>query len=228
MLNQQKCYYGVKDVPLSETGIAQARKLSGILSGLHFDRIISSPLIRAVNTAEIIAQGHQEEEGSAEDRQGPGSAVTAPRLTERTNMVSSRVSSFSTAPRLTEPAAVEIETDYRLSEQNFGIFEGMTYSDIEDRYPEELKTWNTHFEDYRIPGGESFLDVRARADSFLDGLDGAEGTILIVAHKGTFGHMLASLLNLPAQGYWNFVFDQGCYSLIDVEDGYAIIRKLNA
>ena len=41
------------------------------------------------------------------------------------------------------------------------------------------------------------------------------------------GHLLAAMLKLPPEGYWNFVFDQGCYSEVDLEDGYAIIRKLN-
>jgi hypothetical protein len=33
---------------------------------------------------------------------------------------------------------------------------------------------------------------------------------------------------MPLSGYWNFVFTQGTYSRIDLEDGYAIIRSLNA
>ena len=51
--------------------------------------------------------------------------------------------------------------------------------------------------------------------------------MLITAHKGTLGHLLAAMLKLPPEGYWNFEFDQGCYSEVDLEDGYAIIRKLN-
>ncbi|MFR3345810.1 MAG: histidine phosphatase family protein [Anaerobutyricum sp.] len=44
--------------------------------------------------------------------------------------------------------------------------------------------------------------------------------MLIVAHKGTLGHLLAAMLKLPLDGYWNFVFEQGCYSVVDLEDGY--------
>lgn len=121
----------------------------------------------------------------------------------------------------------EIETDQRLMEQNFGIFEGCTYEQLQKKYPQELKKWNQDFAKYRIPKGESFLDVRKRIDSFLLDLSKRKGNLLIVAHKGTLGHFLASCLGLPLEGYWNFVFDQGCYSCIDWEDGYAIIRKLN-
>ena len=54
-----------------------------------------------------------------------------------------------------------------------------------------------------------------------------EFSVLLVAHKGTLGHLLAVSLGLPPEGYWNFVFEQGCYSRLDLEDGYAIIRCLN-
>lgn len=86
---------------------------------------------------------------------------------------------------------------------------------------------------YRIPEGESFLDVRRRVELFFGDLKeraataGWESALLLVAHKGTLGHFLAVSLGLPPEGYWNFVFEQGCYSRIDLEDGYAIIRKLN-
>ena len=121
-----------------------------------------------------------------------------------------------------------ILTDQRLCEQNFGIFEGLTYEEIREKYPKELAAWNENFIDYRIPDGESFLDVRKRAEEFVNDLPEGDGTALVVAHKGTLGHMMATWLHLPVEGYWNFVFEQGTVSVVDIEDGYAIIRKLNA
>ena len=126
----------------------------------------------------------------------------------------------------------EIFGDRRLMEQDFGIFEGMTYKEIQNTYPKELDAWNEEFSTYRIPKGESFADVRSRAEDFLrdipSGRESKGEKMLIAAHKGTLGHLLAAMLKLPLDGYWNFVFEQGCYSVVDLEDGYAIIRKLNA
>ncbi len=48
---------GRSDHPLNEKGLAQAQEASGLLAGLRFDAVYSSPLIRAVRTAEIIAPG---------------------------------------------------------------------------------------------------------------------------------------------------------------------------
>jgi broad specificity phosphatase PhoE len=42
--------------PLTEKGIEQARRLAGSLSGLQVERIYSSPILRAVQTAQILAE----------------------------------------------------------------------------------------------------------------------------------------------------------------------------
>ena len=142
------------------------------------------------------------------------------------------VRAYNTAQIVMEEREQEIFGDRRLMEQDFGIFEGMTYKEIQNTYPKELDAWNEEFSTYRIPKGESFADVRGRAEDFLrdipSGRESKGEKMLIVAHKGTLGHLLAAMLKLPLDGYWNFVFEQGCYSVVDLEDGYAIIRKLNA
>lgn len=185
-LNKKGCYYGKTDAILSAEGIRQAEYLREVFSGISFDYVVSSPLVRAYNTAQIIIEEREQ----------------------------------------------QIFGDSRLMEQDFGIFEGLTYGELERKYPDELKQWNKQFSTYRIPEGESFLDVRRRIEAFLKDIpvsaENKTETMLIAAHKGTLGHLLAAMLKLPLEGYWNFVFEQGCYSEVDLEDGYAIIRKLNA
>lgn len=47
---------GVTDIPLNETGIAQARDAALVIRPEDWDAIISSPLSRARDTAQIVAQ----------------------------------------------------------------------------------------------------------------------------------------------------------------------------
>ena len=47
-------YCGRIDVPLNENGINQAYELRDILKNIKFDYVFSSPLKRALKTAEII------------------------------------------------------------------------------------------------------------------------------------------------------------------------------
>jgi alpha-ribazole phosphatase len=51
-------FWGKTDIPLSDAGIEQARQLQARLANEDIKTLFSSPLSRALNTAEIIAAGH--------------------------------------------------------------------------------------------------------------------------------------------------------------------------
>jgi broad specificity phosphatase PhoE len=56
---QERCVGGKTDVPLNDTGIQQARKLKKQLLLLNITNVVSSPMLRARQTAEIaINQPH--------------------------------------------------------------------------------------------------------------------------------------------------------------------------
>ncbi|WP_026569001.1 MULTISPECIES: histidine phosphatase family protein [Sediminibacillus] len=57
--NLQGRLQGETNIPLNETGIQQAKECRDYFKDMHMDRIITTPLIRAQKTAEIINENWQ-------------------------------------------------------------------------------------------------------------------------------------------------------------------------
>ena len=57
--NRGEVFRGRADVPLNETGFAQARALAQSLEREPVEAVYSSPLLRALDTAESIAAVHK-------------------------------------------------------------------------------------------------------------------------------------------------------------------------
>ena len=55
--NAQRRLQGSTDIPLNDVGRGQARDAVAVLSGYQWDAIVSSPLSRAAETADLIAAG---------------------------------------------------------------------------------------------------------------------------------------------------------------------------
>lgn len=70
--NAQRRLQGSTDIPLNDVGRGQARGAVAVLSGTAWDAIVSSPLSRAAETADLIAAGL-----------GLSAARRVPELTER-------------------------------------------------------------------------------------------------------------------------------------------------
>ena len=66
--NLRDLFQGSSDIPLNETGIAQAHAALDDLPPVDWDVVVSSPLQRAEQTARIIAEDHSLPFGGTEDR----------------------------------------------------------------------------------------------------------------------------------------------------------------
>lgn len=124
---------GRTDLPLTELGLEQAQLLAQRTKELKLDVILSSPMLRAMQTAAPAAALH----------------------------------------------GVEVLTDDRLIEQDYGIYEGVS------RFDEGFLSNKRHFA-YRYPGGESMMDVAARVYSLLEDIKEkyAGKNVLLVCHGG--------------------------------------------
>lgn len=69
MWNREKRFQGATDIPLSDKGRAQARRVAAHLKDKPLDAIYSSPLGRALDTAKEVAGYHGLEVGIVDDLQ---------------------------------------------------------------------------------------------------------------------------------------------------------------
>lgn len=67
-----------------------------------------------------------------------------------------------TAEPLSRAKGLEIQTDARLRELDFGVFQGLTHDEIRAKYPEEERELFVDYLDFVLPEGESRRAVQAR------------------------------------------------------------------
>lgn len=148
---------------LTDSGRSDAMKLADRLQNVPIDRIISSPLGRAVETAQIVAAG-----------------------------------SIAHAP---------VETDERLTELDYGAWEGLTVEEIDRRFPGERQLYEENPAIHEVGGGESGLEVAARVGAFVEDLtlwwetEAGDPTCLLVGHSSLNRILLAVLLGVPLADY---------------------------
>ncbi|MFA5112247.1 MAG: histidine phosphatase family protein [Desulfobaccales bacterium] len=116
-----------------------------------------------------------------------------------------------------------------LREVHFGAWEGLSFAEIADRYPAELEARLRDLPNFRIPGGESLLDVRARALPRLNELicRHHQEAFLIVAHAGVNRVILSEALGLSLDYLFRLDQSYGGLNIIDYFPDMAVVRLIN-
>ena len=186
----EKRYKGHIDVPLSENGIAQIKRLSEFLSAAvpqcrsaaGLTAVYCSGLSRARKSAEIIA------------------------------------GAFGLEPVVAEG----------LKERSFGVWEGMTFDEIREKYPEAFSAWAKDPLRFSPMQGESTLEVSERAlkvfDEIVSGHNGE--SIAIVAHGGINRVILCGLLGMPLENIFRIEQDYAALNVIEKWD-YPVVKLIN-
>lgn len=93
------------------------------------------------------------------------------------------VSPYLRAIRTAEYLGIkEYEIDERIREVDMGIITGLTETQAIDKHPDLMKNFFQDRVNYRLPQGESMLDVYKRVSNFLNDLSDEEGEIIVVSH----------------------------------------------
>jgi len=117
-----------------------------------------------------------------------------------------------------------------LRELNIGVWEGLTWQEIQLNWPEEWQARLADLVNYRVPQGENLLDVQARLmpviGEIIERHRGQE--VLVVGHGGVNRIVLLNAIGAPLAGMFNIEQTYGCYNIIDYyADGRATVKLLN-
>jgi len=177
-------YCGRTDADLTSKGIQQAKRVAGLLEGIVFQAVYSSPLKRAFTTARI-ASGN-----------------------------------------------LDVITDERLTEMDFGNWEGKTRAAFMEENPELWNQWSQDPGATRAGGtGETAAALLNRVEGFFSEMrqHHPSGDVLVVAHNAVNRFFLASQLEMPLKNYRRIVQNNSSVTLIHFDDveGFSLASVRN-
>ncbi len=115
-----------------------------------------------------------------------------------------------------------------LRELYFGEWEGLTFSEIESRYPDLSSAWLNDPTGVNVPAGETAEEFRIRVMETWDDITEVSGekTIVIVAHGGPLRMILCHLTKIDLSRQWEYNIDHGEVVVMDkIGDEYTLIYR---
>jgi len=121
--------------------------------------------------------------------------------------------------------------DARLRELDIGDWEGLTWDEIQRRWPREWQARLNDLVNVAPPGGESTLQMATRVRQVMvELLEKHQGEeVAIVAHGGVNRVILLDAIGAPLTRMFHLEQSYGCCNMVDFfADGYTTVRLLNA
>ena len=131
-----------------------------------------------------------------------------------------------TATPTSHGCGVGLVTDAGLRERGFGVFEGLTFTEIEQRWPEQSARWRRRDPSFGAEGGETLHDFYARSVDAATRLAAAHAgqTIVLVTHGGVLDclYRAASRVALDAPRSWQ-IGNANINRLLYTPQGFTLI-----
>jgi len=132
------------------------------------------------------------------------------------------------ANKVGEDTSTEVKVVDILSEMNFGIFENLTFKEVEKDHNEQWLKWEADFLNYQLPQGDSLQIFHNRIVEFVDTIKDNEGTCMIVCHGGTVQSILTHLLDLQVLDRWHFHIPLGGIVEITYQHNYGMLQSIHS
>ncbi|MCX8070666.1 MAG: histidine phosphatase family protein [Thermodesulfovibrionales bacterium] len=203
----KKRYKGSIDVPLSERGQEQINQ-----AGIFIEKSINKS--KSEQSLSYLAEIH-----------GATFSANVETFIYSSSLIRAKKSAEIIARRL----GVEPVTVSEFRERSFGIWEGLTFTEIKEKYPEEFSHWAKNPLRYGPPDGESTLDVKNRVIPKFKSIlkTHKEGNIIIAAHGGVNRVILCHILGIPLKNIFRIEQGYGCVNIIEFWRDYPVVKTLN-
>ncbi len=136
---------------------------------------------------------------------------------------------YNTAEAIAGKHGLPVATLPALREINFGVWEGLTYTAINEKWSDDMRVLYTTPDELVIPGGETFRQLKERAGNAMDSLvkNHPDETIAVVSHGGTIRTILCAILNIHLNHVWNIRQDNTAVNIIDYYSEKTIVSLVN-
>ena len=131
-----------------------------------------------------------------------------------------------TGAAVARAAGLALQTDTGLRERGFGVFEGLTFAEIETRFPDEARRWRQRDAGFGPTGGETLVAFYRRAVDAVGTLAARHRGqhIAVVAHGGVMDalYRAATRVALDAPRTWQ-VGNASINRLLASEAGFVLV-----
>ncbi|MEW1694779.1 bifunctional RNase H/acid phosphatase [Streptomyces sp. NPDC091278] len=135
-----------------------------------------------------------------------------------------------TAAAVAARLGLDVRVEQGLRETDFGAWEGLTFGEVRERYPEDLDAWLASPKAAPTGGGESFATVARRVAATRDRLTAAHAgrTVLLVTHVTPIKTLVRLALGAPPESLFRMELSAASISAVAYYgDGNASVRLLN-
>ncbi len=135
-----------------------------------------------------------------------------------------------TAAAVAARPGLGVQIEQGLRETDFGAWEGLTFGEVRERYPEDLDAWLASPKAAPTGGGESFATVARRVGAARDRLTAAHAgrTVLLVTHVTPIKTLVRLALGAPPESLFRMELSAASISAVAYyADGNASVRLLN-
>jgi broad specificity phosphatase PhoE len=135
---------------------------------------------------------------------------------------------WQTAEAIARMKGQQVEAAPGLLDFDFGEWQGLSRSEVQQKYPEAYADWLNRPERLRVPGGEDLGKVEERALPLVDGII-ANGTAraALVTHRVVMKVIICALLGLDSSHFWNIKLDTCGISTFIHESGRFVLARHN-